>query len=115
MTTLHTRVKKDINSVITQLEEDSNLLLQWCSNNALKANPEKFHLVLSNMDETLSVNVGQFEIRNSRSEKLLGVTLDNKLTLNEHVTNLCKKKPVKRYTPLLESLDTRVGKNGELL
>ena len=82
--------KKDINSVITQLEEDSNLLLQWCSNNALKANPEKFHLILSNMDETLSANIGQFEIQNSRSEKLLGVTIDSKLTTNEHVTNLCK-------------------------
>ena len=83
--------KKDINSVITQLEEDSNLLLQWCSNNAFRVNPEKFHVILSNMDETLSVKVGQFEIQNSQSEKLLGVTLDSKLTANEHVTNLCKK------------------------
>ena len=82
--------KKDINSVIAQLEEDSNLLLKWCSNNALKANPDKFHLILSNIDETLSASVGQFKINNSKSEKLLGVTLDNKLTLNEHVTNLCK-------------------------
>ena len=83
--------KNNIDLVINQLEEDSNLLLQWCSNNALKANPDKFHLILSNTDESLMVNVGQYEIHNSLSEKLLGVTFDNKLTLNEHVTNLCKK------------------------
>ena len=83
--------KKDINSVISQLEEDSNLLLTWFSNNALKANPDKFHIILSSTDETLLFNVDQYEIHNSQSEKLLGVTLDSKLTLNEHVTNLCKK------------------------
>ena len=35
--------------------------------------------------------MGQHEIHNSNNQKLLGVTIDNKLTFNERVTSLCKK------------------------
>ena len=81
----------DYISVITQLEKDSKTLLEWVSNNALKANPDKFHLLLSTSDLNLSVKVDQFEIKNSNYEKLLGITIDNKLSFNEHVSSLCKK------------------------
>ena len=37
---------KDIDSVITQLEGDSKILLEWLKQNGLKANPDKFHLIL---------------------------------------------------------------------
>ncbi len=83
--------KTNIDDVITQLQEDSNKLLQWFSHNSLKANPDKFHLILNDSNENLSINVGQYEIHNSQSEKLLGVTIDNKLTFNDHVAGLCKK------------------------
>ena len=35
--------------------------------------------------------MGQYEIHNSQSEKLLGITIDNNLTFNDHVADLCKK------------------------
>ena len=37
------------------------------------------------------MKVGGFDIENSLYEKLLGVTIDNKLTFNPHVTKLCCK------------------------
>ena len=83
--------KANTDDVITQLQEDSNKLLQWFSHNSLKANPDKFHLILNNSDENLSINVGQYVVQNSQNEKLLGVTIDNKLTFNDHVEGLCKK------------------------
>ena len=83
--------KKDIHTVIKQLEEDSRILLEWVVNNVLKANPDKFHLLLSSVDEKLSIVVDQYEISNSRKEKLLGVTLDNILSFAEHVSGLCSK------------------------
>ena len=61
------------------------------ANNVLKANPDKFHLLLSNEDKNLSITIDQNEIFNSRYEKLLGVTIDNKLNFDEHVPKLCKK------------------------
>ena len=77
--------------VIKQLEKDSRTLLEWVVNNILKANPDKFHLSLSNTDQNFSVNVDQYGISNSNYEKLLGVTIDNKLKFDKHVLGRCKK------------------------
>ena len=57
----------------------------------MKANPDKFHILLTGNDETLSVNVGDYKILNRGSEKLLGITIDSKLSFDDHVTSLCKK------------------------
>ena len=83
--------KANTDLVITQLQEDSNNLLRWFSHNYLKANPDKFHLILNDTDDNISITLGQHEIHNSNNQKLLGVIIDNKLTFNEHVTSLCKK------------------------
>ena len=48
--------KEDIEAVITKLEED---LIEQVNNNALRANPDKFHLLLSSSDENIS-NVDQY-------------------------------------------------------
>ena len=83
--------KRDMESVITQLEEDSQTLLEWVTNNALKANPDKFHLLSSSCDDNISIHVDQFQIYNSQYEKLLGVVIDRDLKFDEHVSRLCKK------------------------
>ena len=63
--------KQDIESVITKLGEDSQSLIEWVNNNALRANPDKFHLLISSSDENISINVDQYQIYNSQHEKLL--------------------------------------------
>ena len=78
-----------IPSVIDNLEEDSKILLNWIKYNGLKANPDKFHLLLSEPDNSLSMKIDGFEISNSLSEKLLGVKFDSKMKFKEHVTGLC--------------------------
>ena len=37
------------------------------------------------------MKIDNFNIFNSKSEKLLGITIDNKLTFDEHVSKLCTK------------------------
>ena len=76
--------------VIENLEADAKNLLSWIQYNGLKANPDKFHLLLSH-EENLSINVGGFDISNSSSKKLLGVTIDNKMTFKTYVTKICAK------------------------
>ena len=83
--------EKNMDLAISKIENDSKILLNWVRNNALKANPEKFHLIMSNDDETLSLKIDTFEIFNSKSKKLLGIVIDNNLSFKEHVTGLCKK------------------------
>ena len=57
---------KTIPTVISQLENDSHILLKWMRNNGLKANPNKFHLILSDTDSNLAVNVATLRIQNSK-------------------------------------------------
>ena len=80
-----------IPSVISQLQTDSENLLRWITNNGMKANPDKFHLLLSEINPEYSVTVDGFEIKNSKYENLVGIKIDNKMAFDEHVTDICTK------------------------
>ena len=58
-------------------KEDSSTLITWVSNNGLKANPGKFHLIMNCYSPNVLVNVDGHEITNSSQEKLSGITIDN--------------------------------------
>ena len=76
--------------VLEKLQLDSKYLIQWVKDNSLKANANKFHLLLNEPNSNISIHVDNLEIFSSNCEKLLGVKLDNKLNFNEHVSSLCK-------------------------
>ena len=79
-----------IEEVITSLEAKSNNLFEWFGNNYMKANSSKCHLLLSICNNT-EARISESTISNSKSEKLLGVTIDHPLSFEEHINNLCKK------------------------
>ena len=81
--------------LIIELEENSKVLIDWINNNYVKANPDKFHILLSQSqnelnDNITTINIDNNIILNEGSENLLGLTIDNKLTFKDHVSNLCK-------------------------
>ena len=78
------------NNVLQSLEEKSIKLFNWFKDNNLKGNPDKCHLFLNEIDD-VSVEINEFKISNSNSEKLLGIKFDNKLTFDEHLSDLCVK------------------------
>ena len=84
-------VADNIESVIKQLESESKSLLSWLANNALKANPDKSHLILNNRNNEIFALIDNYEIFNCDSEKLLGINMNNELNFNKHVSSLCKK------------------------
>ena len=57
MITRHMHARRTLRVVISRIEDESKIMLNWVANNALKANPDKFHLLLSDPDESISVNV----------------------------------------------------------
>ena len=48
-------------------------------------------IILSKKENNSTLSLGNEAITSSGSEKLLGITIDHKLTFNEHVENLCIK------------------------
>ena len=89
---------KDISNVIFQLEEDSNTLLEWVKNNGLKANPDKFHIILNGSHEDDFIIIDEYAIQNSKCEKLSGIKIDHKLSFDDHATELCEKASRKLHT-----------------
>ena len=70
-------------------------ILEWFSSNSLVANPDKFQLIyfgpkLKQFKKELSLEFGNTMLTNQNIIKLLGVTIDSKLTFDKHIDTLCK-------------------------
>ena len=68
----------------------SDTLFKWFTDNLLKANPEKSHL-LTNSAQEIQINIGGMAISNSKCEKLLDIDIDNELASEPNVISLCKR------------------------
>ena len=66
------------------------MLFQWFSDNQMKANISKCHLLVNKKDDA-TVRIGDTEIKNSEYEKLLGIKVDTKLNSNEHLNDMISK------------------------
>ena len=77
-------------SVTSALETSSSLLFGWFNNNFMKANSDKSHLIMSCTEATTAMIDG-LPIDSSKTEVLLGITIDHELKFNDHVNYLCKK------------------------
>ena len=82
----------DIEVVLTPLEECSELVIAWFKNNYMKLNTDKCHLLVAGhkFDQTW-VRAGSDKIWDDHSVKLRGVSIDNELKLDKHVSNVIKK------------------------
>ena len=75
---------EDMDVIIEKLEVKGNDIFQWFNENTMKANADKCHLLITTNEER-NISIGVEKIQNSKSEKLLGVTIDNKLSFTEHI------------------------------
>ena len=84
------RTANTIDELIQSLEHDSMMLFQWLSDNHMKANISKYHLLV-NKKNKVTIRIGDTEIKNSEYEKLLGIKVDAKLNFNKHLNNIISK------------------------
>ena len=83
-----------LDTIIKQLEEDSSVIVKWFSDNFLKLNDDKCHLMIFGDKSTeAAVSIGNSRINESEYKKLLGVTFDKKLSFKKHVDDLSKGQP----------------------
>ena len=75
---------EDIDLIIEKLEVEANEIFQWFNENTRKVNADKCHFLITTIEER-DISIGGEKIQNSKSEKLLAVTIDNTLSFTEHV------------------------------
>ena len=81
---LEYNLEDNLESVIKQPEQAVKLLLQWLSDNQMKANEHKCHVLISTK-EKVCVNIRTTQITNSKCEKLLGIKIDSNLNFKDHI------------------------------
>ena len=84
----------DFVTLLTVLEQESRVLIDWFSRNCMKANPEKFQAFavgVKTYGEKPTFKIGEKEIECEKMVKLLVVEIDYLLTFDTQVSNMCKK------------------------
>ena len=81
----------------------------------MMANADKCHLLLSSVED-YTIEINGFAVKNSHSEKLLGVHFDDQLKFDFHIEKLCKNANRKlhalaRVTPYMDLLMKRILMN----
>ena len=85
----------DVNTVLSVLESDCKLAIEWFTSNFMQANPDKFQVlflypgVSDDFPEHIPIN--ETHISRCKQVKLLGVIFDDKLKFDKHVSVLCGK------------------------
>ena len=83
--------RKTFDEVTRKLQNDFLIVNEWFFNNFLVLNSEKCHFMTLGTPTTIpNFKCKNITIKNSVSEKLLGVIIDNKLDLAEHLNTICK-------------------------
>ena len=62
-----------------KLQLITNNLFEWFKTNHIKANADKCHLLVTR-DTDVTAKIGEFDVKKSREEKLLGIKIDIKLS-----------------------------------
>ena len=80
----------DLPSVPSDVQASAAKLFRWFKNDHLKANPGKSHILLS-INKLEIVSIDGIPLAASSHEKLLGVTIDSELIIENHIKELCLK------------------------
>ena len=87
---------KDLETLIKRFVGKLKVLLEWCDVNKLDINWSKtFFMFVTNkriklpMEIIVDSKTVDIKVKVVNSFKLLGVTIDNKLTFSEHCSNIC--------------------------
>ena len=87
----------DFQVKLNQLETCTASIHSWLQMNGLQLNPNKSEVIQftaargrNRVEDVTSIQISNAAIKPSSTIKSLGVTLDTKLSFDEHVTNVCR-------------------------
>ena len=101
---------QNINDVTKKLEDDCQTAIDWFKLNKMKANAEKFQVMFLNRHESVvnkELIVNGTEIKSTKSINILGIELDNDLSFDLHINDICNQtgKQVNALKRIKHSLD----------
>ena len=89
----------ELSSILENLNHDTKIILKYFRISSLKSIPGKFQFVILGKKQCNKVKliINSIVINESNAVELLGITIDNILTFNEHINNLCCNASYKLY------------------
>ena len=87
----------NMDDLLYTLKHESEQAVRWFKENQMIVNPDKFQAMILEGSkslknyEPLKVEIGNTQIEATDTVKLLGITIDNELNFEEHISELCKK------------------------
>ena len=85
-----------VEDLIKILQSESELAVKWFRDNNMIVNPDKFQAIILQKGNNKNKNhktlaIENIEISTAKTVELLGLTIDNRLNFEEHISTLCKK------------------------
>ena len=85
-------IRKELNIIKKQLRKNCKVVTDWFFKHYMSLNPTKHHyMYLGKNKENDTFNFGNISLNNSKEEVILGLTIDNKLSFDNHVKKICRK------------------------
>jgi hypothetical protein len=83
---------KDLDVMRYKLEKSADIAIEWFRTNYFKLNTDKCKLIVGGRkSHSITARVGTSFVKEENFVKLLGVTIDNKLNFDDHISKLVKK------------------------
>ena len=79
--------------MISSLTNDTDISIDWLSNNDMIANPTKFQAIFPNkqkVHEDISLQVKEKTIFSQREVDILGITVDENLNFEKYISKICQ-------------------------
>ena len=83
-------IRENKTNVIKILEDIGENLIKWFSDNQMRLNTDKCHVLLNSQGPN-TIKIGNLCTKNSTCEKILGINFDYKLKFMNHTDEICKK------------------------
>ena len=83
---------KELNIIKEKLRKDFKVVTDWFFENCICLNPTKCHyMCLGKNKENDIFNCGNISLKDNKKEVISGLTIDNKLSFDNHVKKICRK------------------------
>ena len=85
-------IGKELDIIKEKPRKDFKVVTDWFFEKYVSLNPTKCHYIcLCKNKEKDAFNFGNISLKNSKEVAILGLTIDNKLSLDNHIKKICKK------------------------